>query len=143
MEKALIVSVMYVSLLIPTAFAQSDIGNLIEEGFNKTIDKFTEDLDYNNPNILNTTEKETQDLKDSGLEMVGSGIEMIKSAHGFAKSLVQFLSPAYVDEWILFIIAGAIAVLIAISVIKRMFIHIILFVVIALFIIGLLIFFYY
>ena len=143
MEKALIVSVMYVSLLIPTAFAQSDVGNLIEEGFNKTIDKFTEDLDYNNPNILNTTKKETQDLKDSGLEMVGSGIEMLKSAHSFAKSLIQFLSPAYVDEWILFIIAGAIAVLIAISVIKRMFIHIILFVVIALFIIGLLIFFYY
>jgi len=134
---------MYVSLLIPSAFAETDIGNFIEEGFNKTVDKFTEDLDYSNPNILKTTEQETEDLKDSGLEMIGTGIDMVKSSHTFAEALIQFLSPVPIEDWILFIIAGAIAVLIAISLIKRIFIHIIIFTVITLLIIGLLIYFYY
>ncbi len=147
MEKALIplfLSIMYVSLLIPSAYAQSEqIEDFVEGGIETIVDEFTEELDFSDPNLLNATEEETENLKDSGLEMVGTGIDLLKTSHGFAQDLIQFLSPVHVDEFLLFIVAGAIAVVIAISLIKRIAIHIMIFVVITLLIIGLLIFFYY
>lgn len=147
MEKALIpviLSIVYVSLLIPSAYAQSEqIEEFIEGGIESMVDEFTEDLDFSDPNMLNATEQETENLKDSGLEMVGTGIELIKTSHGFAQDLIQFLSPVEVDEFLLFIVAGAIALIIAVSLLKRIAIHIMIFVVITLLIVGLLIFFYY
>ncbi len=145
MEKVLaILSIVYVSLLIPSAYAQSEqIEEFIEGGIETIVDEFTEELDFSDPNLLNATEGETENLKDSGLEMVGSGIDLLKTSHGFAEDLIQFLSPVHVDEFILFLVAGAIAVVIAISIMKRMAIHIMIFVVLSLLIIGLLIFFYY
>lgn len=142
--KAIIVSLMYVSLLIPSAYAQSEeIEDFVEGGIEKIVDEFTQDLDFSDPNMLNATESETDDLKDSGLEMVGSGIDMFKSSHSFAEALIQWLSPVHVDEFVLFLVAGAIAVIIAISLIKRIAFHLVIFVVITLIIIALLIFFYY
>ncbi len=147
MEKAFIplfLSIVYVSLLIPSAYAQSEqIEEFVEGGIETIVDEFTEELDFSDPNLLNATEQETENLKDSGLEMVGTGIDLLKTSHGFAQDLIQFLSPVHVDEFLLFIVAGAIAVVIAISLIKRIAIHIMIFVVITLLIIGLLIFFYY
>ncbi len=135
---------MYVSILFPSAYAQGDqIEDFVEGGIEKMVDEFTADLDFTDPNMLNATEGETEDLKDTGLEMVGSGIEMFKSSHHFAESLIQWLSPVHVDEFLLYLVAGAIAVIIAISLIKRIAIHLIIFVVITLLIIALLIFFYY
>jgi len=142
--KAIIISIVYVSLLIPSAFAQSEqIEEFIEGGIESIVDEFTEDLDFTDPNLLNATESETEALKDSGLEMVGTGIDFFKTSHGFAQDLIQFLSPVHVDEFILFIVAGAIAVVIALSLIKRIAIHLIIFVVITLLIIALLVYFYY
>jgi len=139
-----ILSIVYVSLLIPSAYAQSEqIEEFIEGGIETMVEEFTEDLDFSDPNLLNATEQETENLKDSGLEMVGTGIDLLKTSHGFAQDLIQFLSPVEVDEFILFLVAGAIAIIIAISLIKRIAIHIMIFVVITLLIIGLLIFFYY
>ena len=147
MEKAFIplfLSIVYVSLLIPSAYAQAEqIEEFVEGGIETIVDEFTEELDFSDPNLLNATEQETENLKDSGLEMVGTGIDLLKTSHGFAQDLIQFLSPVHVDEFLLFIVAGAIAVVIAISLIKRIAIHIMIFVVITLLIIGLLIFFYY
>lgn len=144
MEKAIILSIVYVSLLIQPAFAQSDqVGDFIEGGIEKMVDEFTNDLDFSNPNVLNATKGETNALKDSGLEMVGSGIDLLKTSHTFAEDLIQFLSPVHVDEFILFLVAGAIAVIIAISLIKRIAIHIMIFVIITLLIVGLLVYFYY
>ena len=144
MEKALIISLVYVSLLIPTAFAQTDeVENFIEGGIETMVDEFTDDLDFSNPNMLNATEEETEKLKDSGLEMVGSGIDFFKTSHHFAEDLIQFLSPVHVDEFILFLIAGAIAVVIALSLIKRIAVHLLIFVVLTLLVVALLIYFYY
>ena len=144
MEKALIISLVYVSLLIPTAFAQTDeVENFIEGGIETMVDQFTDDLDFSNPNMLNATEEETEKLKDSGLEMVGSGIDFFKTSHHFAEDLIQFLSPVHVDEFILFLIAGAIAVVIALSLIKRIAVHLLIFVVLTLLVVALLIYFYY
>jgi len=131
-----------VSLLIPSAFAQSEqIEEFVEQGLDTLIDEFTDELDFSDPNMLNATEEETEALKDSGLEMVGSGIDLLKSSHGFASDLIQFLSPVQVDELILFIVAGAIAVIIALSILKRIAFHIVVLVVITLVIVGLLIYF--
>jgi len=131
-------------MLIPSAYAQSEqIEDFIEGGIEKMVDEFTEDLDFSDQNLLNATETETEELKDSGLEMVGTGIDMFKSSHHFAEALIQWLSPVHVDEFILFLVAGAIAVIIAISLIKRIAIHLIIFVVITLLIIAFLIYFYY
>jgi len=133
-----------VSLLIPSAYAQSEqIEEFVEGGIEQIVDEFTQDLDFSDPNMLNATEQETENLKDSGLEMVGTGIELIKTSHGFAEDLILFLSPVHIDEFILFLVAGAIAVVIAVSLLKRIAIHIMIFVIITLLIVGLLIFFYY
>lgn len=143
-EKALIVSIMYVSLLIPSAFAQGDqIEGFIEDGIGTMVNEFTEELDFSDPNMLNATEEETENLTDSGLEMIGSGIEMFKTSHHFAENLIQFLSPVYVDQFILFLVAGAIAVIIGLSLIKRMAMHLLIFVVLSLVVVALIIYFYY
>lgn len=143
-EKALIISIVYVSLLIPSAFAQGEqLEGFIEEGIGTMVDEFTEDLDFSDPNLLNATEEETDNLKDSGMEVLGTGINLFKSSHHFAEHLIQFLSPVHVDQFILFIVAGAIAVIIGISVIKKMAMHILIFVVLSLSVVALAIYFYY
>ncbi len=144
MEKALLVSLVYVSLLIPTAFAQGEqIEEFVEEGVETMIDEFVGELDFTDPNLLNATEDETEALKDSGLEMVGVGIDLLKISHGFSQDLIQFLSPVDVPEFVLFLVAGAIAFFIAISIIKRLAIHITIMVVVTLIIVAVLIYFYY
>ena len=135
---------MYVSLLIPSAFAQDGgIDKLVDNGIKGVVNDLTDNLDFSDPNMLNATQEETDALKDSGLEMVGRGIDLLKTAHKFAGDFIQFLSPVHVDQFILFLVAGAIAVILVISLIKRIAIHLVIFAIITLFIIGLLAYFYY
>lgn len=144
MEKALVISIMYVSLLIPSAFAQVDeVEGFVKDGMKTMVDGFTEDLDFSDPNMLNATKSETDNLKDSGLEMVGSGIDLLKTAHRFAEDLIQFLSPVEVPQFVLFLVAGAISVIIALSLLKRIAIHIVIFIIITLLVVGLMVYFYY
>lgn len=144
MEKAFLVSLVYVSLLIPSAFAQGEqIEEFVEEGVETMVNEFVDDLDFTDPNLLGATEHETEALTESGLEMVGSSIDMLKTSHTFAEDLIQFLSPVEVPEFILFLVAGVIAFIIALSLIKRLAIHITIMVVITLLIVGILIYFYY
>ena len=144
MEKALIVSIVYVSLLIPSAFAQGEqIEGFIEDGVETMVNEFTKDLDFSDPNLLNATKEETENLTDSGLEMIGSGIDLFKSSHHFAENLIQFLSPVHVDQFILFLVAGAIAIILGLSLLKRIAIHLLIFVVLSLVVVALIIYFYY
>jgi len=143
-EKALIISLVYVSLLIPSAYAQAEqIEEFVEEGIETMIDDFTDDLDFSDPNLLNATEEETEELKDSGLEMLGSSIELLKSSHHFATSLINFLSPYTIPDLIVWIIGGAIAVTLLLSLLKRIAIHIVILTVITLLVVALLVYFYY
>jgi len=143
-EKALIISIVYVSLLIPSAFAQSEqIEEFVEEGIESLVDDFTDDLDFSDPNLLNATEQETEELKDAGLEMLGSSIDLLKSAHGFATSLIKFLSPYTIPDLIVWIIGGAIAVILLLSVLKRIAIHIVILTIITLLVVAILVYFYY
>ena len=143
-ERALIISVVYVSLLIPSAFGQAEeIEHFIEGGVETMVDQFTDELDFSNPNMLNATEEEAEALKESGLELFGSGIEFFKASHHFSEDLIQILSPVHVHEFILFLVAGAIAVVISLSILKKISVHLLIFVVITLAIVALLIYFYY
>lgn len=131
------------SLLIPSSFAQSEqIEEFVEEGIESMINEFTDDLDFSNPNLLNATKEETDELKDSGLEMLGSSIDLLKSAHHFATSLINFLSPYTIPDLIVWIIGGAIAVILLLSVLKRIAIHIVILTVITLLIVAILVYFY-
>ena len=144
MEKALIVSLVYVSLLIPSAFAQTqEIEEFVEEGIGSLIDDFTDDLDFSDPNLLNATEEETEELKDAGIEMIGTSIDLLKSAHSFAVSLINFLSPYTIPDLIVWIIGGAIAVILLLSLLKRIAIHIVILTIITLLVVALLVYFYY
>ena len=143
MEKALIVSLMYVSLLIPSAYAQSDLPDFIEEGIETLVDDFTEDLDFSNPNMLNATEEETEELKDAGLEMLDVGIRLVKTSHHFSEALINWLSPYTIPDFIVTIIAGAIALILVLSVLKRIAIHIMILTVVVLLIVAMLVYFYY
>ena len=147
MKKALtvsIISIVYVSLLIPSAFAQSEqIEQFVEEGIESMVEGFTDDLDFSDPNLLNATEEETGELMDSGLEMVGSSIDLLKSAHHFATSLINFLSPYSIPDLIVWIIGGAIAMILLLSILKRIAIHIVILTVITLLVVAVLVYFYY
>lgn len=142
-EKALIVSLMYVSLLIPSAYAQTEVEDFIEEGIESMIDDFTKDLDFSEQNMLNATQEETEELKEAGLEMIDIGIELIKTSHHFSTALINWLSPYTIPDLIVSIIAGVIAFIITLSVLKRIAFHIMLLTVIILLIVGLLVYFYY
>ncbi len=143
-DKALIISIVYVSLLIPSAFAQSEqIEQFVEEGIESMVEGFTDDLDFSDPNLLNATEEETEELMDSGLEMVGSSIDLLKSAHHFATSLIKFLSPYTIPDLIVWIIGGAIAMILLLSILKRIAIHIVILTVITLLVVAILVYFYY
>jgi len=133
-----------VSLLIPSAFAQTqEIEEFVEEGIGSLIDDFTDDLDFSDPNLLNATEEETEELKDAGIEMIGTSIDLLKSAHHFATSLIKFLSPYTIPDLIVWIIGGAIAVILLLSLLKRIAIHIVILTIITLLVVALLVYFYY
>lgn len=147
MEKAKILSVLsivYVSLLIPSAFAQGDmIEDFVEGGVETLVDDFTENLDFSDPNMLNATEHETEALKDSGLGFLGALIEMIKASHHLSEDLINFLSPYPVPQFIVTMVAIAITVIIALGIVKRIAFHIVLLSVIVLLIVGLMVYFFY
>ncbi len=132
------------SLLIPSAFGQTEeIEDFVEEGIASLVDDFTDDLDFSDPNLLNATEEETEELKDAGLEMIGSSIDLLKTAHHFATSLINFLSPYTIPDLIVWIIGGAIAVILLLSVLKRIAFHIVILTIITLLVVALLVYFYY
>jgi len=142
-EKALIISLVYVSLLIPSAYGQAEqLEGLVEEGIETIADDFVDELDFSDPNFLNVTEEEAENLKDSGLEMLDSSIEMLKSTHHFAQALIDLLSPYTIPDLLVSIIAGAIAVILFLSIMKRIAIHVMILTVIVLVIVALLVYFY-
>jgi len=134
---------MYVSLLIPSAYAQTDVEDFVEEGIGSLIDDFTEDLDFTNPNMLNATEGETEELKEAGLEMLDVGITLIKSSHHFSEALINWLSPYTIPDFIVTIMAGAIALILVLSILKRIAIHIMILTVVVLLVVAMLVYFYY
>lgn len=147
MEKAIIlsiVSIVYVSLLIPSAFAQEGlIEDFVEGGIETLVDDFTENLDFSDPNMLNATEQETEALKESGLGFFEALVEMIKASHSMSESLINFLSPYPVPQFIVTMVAIAITIIIALGIVKRIAFHIVLLSVIVLLIVGLMVYFFY
>jgi uncharacterized protein YqhQ len=136
----------FVLIVTPSVYGapiEEQISKGIQEGVGEVIDKVTGDLDFSDPNLLNATEEETQSLKDSGKEMIGEVLDLAISSHKFGKSLINFLSPYTIEDFLLTVIAGAITLVFVISIIKRIAFHIMIFIIITFLIIGLLVYFYF
>jgi len=138
------IPLVYVLVLIPSAFGQipDQIDEFMDEGIDEVIDKITENLDFDQENFLNATEEETEALKESGKNMISEIFDLFFASHEFATDTVNFLSPYTIEGFIVWIIAGAIAVFFALSIMKRIAIHIFIFIVVTLVIVAILVFFY-
>ena len=131
--------------LVSNAYAQSGSGldHLIEGGINNLTDKFTDNIDLSNGNPLNVTKQETDDLTESGKGMFFAVYNLISASHKLGESIINFLSPYPVQSIIVFLVAGAITVVIVLSLLKRLAIHLLIFVIVTLILIGVFVFFYF
>jgi len=68
---------------------------------------------------------------------------LIKTSHSFSEALINWLSPYTIPDFIVTIIAGAIALILVLSVLKRIAIHIMILTVVVLLVVAMLVYFYY
>lgn len=134
------------NVLIP-AFAQEQVGNdldnLIEGGVNQVTDKLTDNIDLSNGNPLNVTKEETEDVVESGKGLFFAVMDLFKATHEFASSMINLISPYPVQSLILILVAGAITVITALSLLKRLAIHVLIFIVVALVAVAIFALFYF
>ena len=137
------IPLVYVLVLIPSAYGQSEqIEDLVETGIDTMLDRLTENIDLDEQNFLNATEEETEELHESGKNMISEVIDLFFASHDFATDTVNWLSPYEIEGFVVWIIAGAIAVFFALSIMKRIAIHIFVFIVVTLAIVAIAIYFY-
>lgn len=137
------IPLVYVLVLIPSAYGQSEqIEDLVETGIDTMLDRLTENIDLDEQNFLNATEEETEELQESGKNMISEVIDLFFASHDFATDTVNWLSPYEIEGFVVWIIAGAIAVFFALSIMKRIAIHIFVFIVVTLAIVAIAIYFY-
>ncbi len=130
-------------MLIPSAYGQSEqIEDLVDSGIDTMLDRLTENIDLDEQNFLNATEEETEELQESGKNMISEVIDLFFASHDFATDTVNWLSPYEIEGFVVWIIAGAIAVFFALSIMKRIAIHIFVFIVVTLAIVAIAIYFY-
>lgn len=147
MQRVKIVLIMTVFLLVPTlnqAFAdelKEEILEGVQTGIGGIMDKITENVDVNSDNPLNATKEETDALKESGKKVLGTTLELVVESHELGENAVRWLSPVVIDQIIITVIALFIAGLIAFSILKRLAIHVMLFLVVALAVVGVIIVF--
>ena len=82
---ALLIPLVYVLVLIPSAFAQTgdQVEGMIEEGVDTLIDEITDNIDLDQENFLNATEEETEALKHSGKDMLSEVFDLFFASSGF------------------------------------------------------------
>lgn len=137
------IPLVYVLVLIPSAYGQSEqIEDLVDSGIDTMLDRLTENIDLDEQNFLNATEEETEELQESGKNMISEVIDLFFASHDFATDTVNWLSPYEIEGFVVWIIAGAIAVFFALSIMKRIAIHIFVFIVVTLAIVAIAIYFY-
>ena len=134
---------MYVLVLIPSAYGQSElIEDLVETGVDTMLDRITDNIDLSEENFLNATEEETEQLQESGKNMLSEILDLFFASHDFATDTINWLSPYQIEGFVVWIIAGAIAVFFALSIMKKIAIHIFIFIVVTLTIVAIAIYFY-
>ncbi len=138
------IPLVYVLVLIPSAFAQTSeqIEDIVESGVDSMLDKLTDNIDLTEENFLNATEDETEELTESGKNMISEIFDLFFASHHFATSTVNWLSPYEIEGFVVWIIAGAIAVFFALSIMKRIALHIFIFIVVTLVIVAIAVYFY-
>jgi len=121
----------------------SDIDNMIEGGINEATDTFAKNIDLSSGNPLNTTQEEIDDVKESGKGLFFVIVDLFRATHEFATSMINFLSPYPVQAIVILVVAGAITIIIALSLLKRLAIHFFILILVVLIIIAVLVVFYY
>lgn len=137
--------ILFVNVIPASAQEQigSDIDNLIEGGIDEVTDKFTKNIDLSSGNPLNTTQQETQHVAESGKGLFFAIVDLFRATHEFATSMINFISPYPVQAILLFVVAGAITLITALSLLKRLAIHAFILVLVVLIIIAVIVVFYY
>lgn len=135
-----IILIMYV-VSLNSAFAQDpiedEIADTVTDGVGDLVDRVTDDIDFTDENFLNITEQETEDIKDSGQEVMEDTIQLFLSVKHFAKDGVKLVSPYEISEFLLGIIAFAFAVVFILSILKAIGKHILIMLLIGLSIVTL------
>jgi len=136
-----IILIMYVaSLNFATAEIEDEIAETVTEGVGDLVDKLSEDIDFTQDNFLNVTKQETEDIKDSGQEVMEDTITLFLSVKNFAKDGVKLISPYEISEFLLGIIAFAFAVVFILSILKAIGKHVLIMLLIGLSIVTLFVF---
>lgn len=137
-----LILIMYVASL-NLAYAEEieeEIADVVQEGVGDLIDRLTDDIDFTDDNFLNVTEEETEDIKDSGQDVMKETIDLFLSVKEFAKDGVRLISPYAISDFLLTIIAFAFAVVFILSIMKAIGKHIFIMLMIGLSIVALFVF---
>ena len=115
-----IILIMYVASL-NSAFAGSvedEVVGVVTDGIGDLVDQLSDDIDFTDDNFLNVTEQETDDIKESGKEVMTDTFALFLSVKNFAKDGVKLISPYEISEFLLGLIAFAFALVFILSILK-------------------------
>ena len=138
----MIILIMYVAGL-NYAYAdelEDEIADAVGEGVGDLVDRLTDDIDFTEDNFLNVTEQETDDIKESGKDVMDETIDLFLSVKDFAKDGVKLISPYEISDFLLAVIAFAFAVVFILSIVKAIGKHIFIMLMIGLSIVALFVF---
>ena len=119
---------------------EDEIAGAVGEGVGDLVDRLTDDIDFTDDNFLNVTEQETEDIKDSGQDVMQETIDLFLSVKDFAKDAVKLISPYEISDFLLAVIAFAFAVVFILSIVKAIGKHIFIMLMIGLSIVALFVF---
>jgi len=131
-------SVLVVTLVlasVPTISAQEssiedEVVDIIVGESGELISKVLEDIDFGQQNFLNTTEAETQNLKETGMNVLEESFGLALSVKDFASAGVEFASPYEISPFLLTVIGIVVAGLVLFSILRKVAKHFIIMLVI-------------
>lgn len=115
---------------VPLIFAQTaeiieeEITGIIVDEAGQLIDKILSDIDFTSDNFLNTTETETQSLKESGIDVLRDSFKLGLSVKELASDGVVFISPYDLSPFLVTIIGFTFAGIFVFSLLKKVGKHI-------------------
>lgn len=122
------------------AYAQDleeEVAGVVTDGVGDLVDRLSDDIDFSDDNFLNVTKGETEDIKESGQEVMEDVISLFLSVKHFAKDGVKLISPYEISDFLLGIIAFAFAIVFILSIVKAIGKHIFIMLLIGLSIVAL------
>lgn len=116
---------------------EEEVVVVVTDGVGDLVDRLSDDIDFSNDNFLNVTKGETEDIKNSGQEVLQDTISLFLSVKTFAKDGVKLISPYEISDFLLGVIAFAFAIVFILSIVKAIGKHIFIMLMIGLSIVAL------